>query len=109
MKKATSIILGVLTGISAAITVFLLCFLGYDWVMLSNTAYAFTYEFWSVVDYYAIGLLIFASAGLGLVLPNVFIASTKKGKTVAKVMTAMFLFVDIVSLILYLLPFNIAF
>ncbi len=106
MKKVISIILNVISIISAGITLFLAAFFVYDWVTLSNTMYAYTIEFWLVVDYYAVGMLIFGGVGLAASIPNLFIAPSEKGKKTAKIMTIAFAIVAVVSAILYLMPFN---
>ncbi len=106
MKKAISIILNIISIISAVITLFLAAFCVYDWVMLANTLYAYTIEFWLVVDYYAVGMLIFSGIGLAASTPNLFIASSEKGKKTAKIMAIAFAIVAVVSAILYLMPFN---
>ncbi len=106
MKKAISIILNIVSIISAVITLFLAAFCVYDWVMLANTFYAYTIEFWLVVDYYAVGMLIFSGVGLATSIPNLFIKPSEKGKRFAKIMTIAFAIVAVVSAVLYLLPFN---
>lgn len=107
MKKPISIILKILSIISAAITLILAAFCAYDWIKIANTQFAYTVEFWLVVDYYAVAMLIFAGAGVALSLPNCFIADEGKPKKTALIMTIAFVAVVLVSLVLYLLPFNI--
>lgn len=106
MKKPLSIILNILSIISASITLIFAAFLVYDWITISNTAYAYTIEFWLVIDYYAVAMLIFSGAGLVFSIPNCFIAESEKSKKMAKILTVAFAAVVIISVILYFLPFS---
>ena len=106
MKKAISIILNVLSIISAAISLILAAFCAYDWITIANTQFAYTIEFWLVVDYYAVAMLIFSGAGIVFSIPNCFIATTEKSKKTAKFLAVAFAAVAIVSVFLYFLPFN---
>lgn len=107
MKKTISIILKILSIISAVITLILAAFCAYDWIAIANTQFAYTVEFWLVIDYYAVAMLIFAGTGAVLSLPNCFIADEGKHKKTALIMTVAFAVVVLVSFILYLLPINI--
>ncbi len=104
MKKTISIILNVLSIISAVITLALVAFCAYDWISLANTDYAYTVEFWLVIDYYAIGALIFAGVGLASAIPNCFIAQSDKSKKQAKLFSVAFALIVVISVILYILP-----
>lgn len=106
MKKTISVILNILSIISAVITLIFAAFCIYDWVAISNTAYAYTIEFWLVVDYYAVAMLIFSGAGLIFSIPNCFIAESEKTKKTAKILTVAFAAVAVISVILYFLPFS---
>lgn len=106
MKKAASIILKILSIIFAVITTFLAVFCAFDWIKLASTPYAYSIEFWLVVDYYALGMLIFSGVGLALSVVSLIIAK-EASKRVQKIMTFVFATVVIVSLVLYLLPFNL--
>lgn len=106
MKKAISIILNILSIISAVITLILGAFCVYDWISFSNQGYAYTVELWLVVDYYAVGMLIFSGLGLATALPNCFITQSEKTKKTAKFLTVAFAIVIVISFVLYLLPFN---
>lgn len=106
MKKAISIILNILSIISAVITLVLVAFCIYDWFSLASTPYAYTVEFWLVIDYYAIGSLIFAGVGLAAAIPNCFIAQNDKSKKQAKILSIAFAFIVVISVILYILPIS---
>lgn len=106
MKKPISIILNILSIIAAAISLILAVFCAYDWINIASTDYAYTVEFWLVIDYYAVAMLIFSGAGLVFSIPNCFIAITEKSKKTAKILTVAFAAVSIISVILYFLPFN---
>lgn len=106
MKKPISIILNILSFIAAAITLILVAFCAYDWITIANTQYAYTIEFWLVVDYYAVAMLIFSGAGLIFSIPNCFIADNENHKKTAKIFTIVFATIAIISVILYFLPFN---
>ncbi len=107
MKKTASILLKILSIISAVITVILAAFCAFDWVKLSQTPYAYSIEFWMVIDYYALGLLIFSGIGLALNITNLIITDDENAKNTPKIMAFIFSVVAAVSLVLYLLPFNI--
>lgn len=106
MKKPLSIILNILSIIATAISLILAAFCAYDWIKIANTHFAYTVEFWLVVDYYALAVLIFSGAGLVFSIPNCFIATTEKSKKTAKFLTVAFAAVIIISVILYFLPFS---
>lgn len=106
MKKPLSIILNILSIIAAAISLILAAFCAYDWINLASTDYAYTIDFWLVIDYYAVAMLIFSGAGLVFSIPNCFIATTEKSKKTAKILTGAFAAVIIISVILYFLPFS---
>lgn len=106
MKKPISVILNILSIIAAVITLILAAFCAYDWVTYSNTQYAYTIEFWLIVDYYAVGMLIFSCAGLVFSIPNCFIADSEKSKKTAKILTVAFAAVSVIAVVLYFLPFN---
>lgn len=106
MKKPISIILNILSIIAAAISLILASFCAYDWITIANTQFAYTIEFWLVVDYYAVAMLIFSGAGIVFSIPNCFIADSEKTKKAAKILTAAFALIAIISIVLYLLPFN---
>lgn len=106
MKKVISVILNILSIISAAAVLLFGGFCIYDWVTLSQTSLAYSIDFWLVVDYYAVALLILSGAGLVLSLINVLIKPDEKIKKTAKFLLCAFAIVLIVSVVLYLLPFN---
>lgn len=107
MKKPLSIILNILSIISAVITVILAAFCAFDWIKLASTSYAYTIEFWMVIDYYALGMLIFSGVGFTLSIVNLFITDDGNLKNTPKIMAFLFAAVVIISLVLYLLPINI--
>ncbi len=106
MKKSITIILNILSIISTLILTVFVVFCAYDWVRLASTDYAYTIDFWLVIDYYAVAMLIFSGAGLVFSIPNCFIATTEKSKKTAKILTGAFAAVIIISVILYFLPFS---
>lgn len=106
MKKPLSIILNILSIIAAAITLILAAFCAYDWINYASTDYAYTIDFWLVIDYYAVAMLIFSGVGLVFSIPDCFIAMSDKSKKTAKILTVAFAAVIIISVILYFLPFS---
>lgn len=106
MKKAISVILNVLSGVSAFCLAVLAGFCIYDWIKISNTAFAYSPEFWAVVDYYSKGMMIFSAVGAVLSIPNFFITKSQRTKKISKVLIAVFALILIISIILYFLPFN---
>ncbi len=106
MKKPISIILNILSIIAATLTLIFAAFCVYDWIAIANTPYAYSIEFWLVVDYYAVAMLIFSGAGLVFSTSNCFIADDEKTKRKAKILTIAFAAVAVIAIILYFLPFN---
>ena len=104
MKKAISIILNVLSIISAVITLILVVFCAYDWIRISNSDFAYSIDFWLVMDFYALCMLCFSEGGLVLTIPNCFIAQSENIKKCSKVLTVSFSLIAIASVVLYILP-----
>lgn len=104
MKKAISIILNVLSIISAVITLIFVAFCAYDWVRIANSDFAYSIDFWLVIDFYALCMLSFSGAGLVFAIPNCFIAQSENVKKCGKILTAAFALVVIISVVLYILP-----
>lgn len=110
MKKAFSVIFNILTFIAMAIFLILTGFCIYDWIIISKTAFADSYDFWLVIDYYAKGMFIFSVSGFVFSLSNFLInlkspvnEKIKKRSLVFTMATAVGI---IISIILYFLPFN---
>lgn len=104
MKKAISIILNVLSIISAAVLLIFAAFCVYDWIIISKTPYAYSIDFWVVIDLYAVGMLSSSLAGLVFAVPNIFVSLSEKIKKTAKILTITFGAAAIVSVVLYILP-----
>lgn len=110
MKKAFSVIFNILTYVSAAIFLILAGFCIYDWIRISKTVYAGSYDFWLVIDYYAKGMTgfsiatgVFSLANFLLNLKEPINAKIKKRSLIFAVISAICV---IVSVILYFLPFE---
>lgn len=106
MKKTISIILNVLSIISAVITFVFGVFCAYDWALLADTDYAYTIEFWLVIDYYAIRMLIFSAIGLIASVIKFFIMPAEKRKNIIKISLVAFAIIVVLSIVLYFLPFS---
>lgn len=103
MKKIITIILNVLSIISALALAVVTAFCAYDWIRLANTAYAYTVDFWWAMGYYVNLLLIFAPATLVFALPNFLInrkeetdQKTKKLSLVLSIVSAVVILISIV-------------
>ena len=111
MKKPITIILNILSIISAAILVILAAFCAYDWITISNTTFAYSIDFWLVIDYYAVGMLIFAAATFVFSLPDYLInrkdEAFQKSKKLSAVLSILSAICIVISIILYFLPFEI--
>lgn len=106
MKKVISVILNVLSITAAVVLLIFAAFCAYDWISLANSAYAYTIEFWLVMDYYAVAMLIISGVGAVFAIPNYFIAESKKIKTMAKNSSIAFAAMLVASAVLYILPLD---
>ncbi len=113
MKKSITIILNILSIISTLILTIFVVFCAYDWVRLASTPFAYTIDFWWAMDYYAVGMLIFAAATFVFALPNWLInrkaEANQKSKKLSMILSVASAVCIVISIVLYFLPFNIGF
>ena len=112
MKKAISIILNILSITAAAVLLVIAFFCAYDWVEISASVFAYSIDFWLVIDIYAIAMLISCAAGLLFAVPNYIISrkneSYKKTRKLSLILTVVFAVCAVLSVVLYLLPFDLS-
>lgn len=106
MKKATAIILNIVAIIFAVVILLFGAFCAYDWVTLAKTAYAYTVEFWLVIDYYSGVMITCSLIGLAAAIVNLLTTESEKIKKTAKIFTFAFIVSTVASIVLYILPIS---
>lgn len=106
MNKALSIILNIVAIIFAVVILLFGVFCAYDWLTLAKTPYAYTIEFWLVIDYYSAGMITCSLIGLAATIVNLLTTEIEKIKKMSKIFTFAFIVLTVISIVLYILPIS---